>query len=148
MRNFLILPLILFGLIFATNAYSHCQIPCGIYDDEATFSKMLLDVETIKKSINGINAGDTNQNNLVRWVMNKEDHANNIKETAAEYFLAQRIKEGAPKYQEKLASLHKIIVLSMKTKQQSDLAVANSLEAEIKNFKNLYFAKEESKKEV
>lgn len=148
MRNFLILPIILFGLIFVTNAHSHCQIPCGIYDDEATFSKMLLDVETIRKSINGINDTATNNNQLVRWVMNKEDHANNIKETAAEYFLAQRIKEDTPKYQEKLVSLHKIIVLSMKAKQQSDLTVADSLEAEIKNFKNLYFAKEETKKEV
>lgn len=148
MRNFLIIPILFFGLILSTNAYSHCQIPCGIYDDEATFSKMFLDVETIKKSINGINSADTDKNNIVRWVMNKEDHANNIKETAAEYFLAQRIKEGTPKYQEKLESLHRIIVLSMKAKQKSDLEIANSLEAEIKNFKNLYFAKEEMKKEV
>lgn len=142
MRKMLLLTSVFFALIFSTNAYSHCQIPCGIYDDEATFSKMLLDVETIKKSINGINAADTDKNNLVRWVMNKEDHANHIKEAAAEYFLAQRIKEDSPKYQEKLVSLHKIIVLAMKSKQQSDLKVVESLEAEINNFKSLYFAKE------
>lgn len=147
MKKLFILPIMLFGLILSTNAYSHCQIPCGIYDDEATFSKMLLDVETIKKSVNAINDKSTDKNQLVRWVMNKEDHANSIKKTAAEYFLAQRIKEDTPMYQEKLVSLHKIIVLSMKSKQESDLKVAESLEAEINNFKKLYFAQEEAKKQ-
>lgn len=146
MKSILILPLLFFGLLFTSAAHSHCQIPCGIYDDEATFSSMLLDVETIKKSVNAINNSKTEKNQLVRWVMNKEDHANKIKDTAAEYFLAQRIQEGTDKYNEKLASLHRIIVLAMKSKQHSDLAVVRELEDEINKFKKLYFSENKDSK--
>ncbi len=64
-------------IAYSPVAYSHCQIPCGIYDDHARVQSMLEDVATARKSVQLI-AGlsgkpDAQSNNqLVRWVMNKE----------------------------------------------------------------------------
>ena len=55
--------------------YAHCQIPCGIYDDEARFTLMLEDVTTIEKAMKQITEiggqDKPNWNQLVRWVGNK-----------------------------------------------------------------------------
>ena len=78
---------------------AHCEIPCGIYGDEARFTAMLEDVQTIEKSMNEINKlsmeDKVNYNQIVRWVNNKEQHADHIREVVAQYFMAQRIKEPA-----------------------------------------------------
>ena len=51
------------GLLFlqVQPAASHCQIPCGIYDDHAEVKAMLQDAETVEKSVRLINelAGKT-----------------------------------------------------------------------------------------
>ena len=65
-------------------ALAHCQIPCGIYDDDARFTLMREHVATIEKSIKQITAlgGEEkkNWNQLVRWVDNKEHHADELSE--------------------------------------------------------------------
>ncbi len=65
---------------FASNSFAHCQIPCGIYDDHARVDSMRENVDTVRKSVSLINelSGKTDpqsQNQLVRWVVNKEQHA-------------------------------------------------------------------------
>lgn len=142
----LTLAFMVVALIGATQtATAHCQIPCGIYGDDARFTEMLEHVTTIRKSINQINTlnaeKDKNINQIVRWVNNKEAHADKISEIVHTYFLAQRIKSSQDKYTEKLAALHEIIVLSMKAKQGSDPATADKLESAIGAFKTLYTAK-------
>ena len=137
---------VLFGLIlifaFAHEVEAHCQIPCGIYGDAARFAAMMEDVETLKKSVAMIDAetraDNPDYNQLVRWVINKETHANRIKEVALDYFLAQRIKDGQENYGGKLAALHRIIVLSMKAKQTTEAKVVDDLEAAISAFEELY----------
>ena len=123
--------------------WGHCQIPCGIYDDPAQFKILLEHVETLKKSIAEINrlAAEPapNYNQLVRWVNNKDQHADAIKTLITEYFLAQRIKIDEAQYQEKLQLLHSIIVYAMKTKQSVDAATTEKLETAIKTFEKLYF---------
>ena len=71
------------SLLLLQPAYSHCQIPCGIYDDYARVKAMLEDSATAEKSAKLIAelAGKSDaqsQNQLVRWVMNKEQHAQKI----------------------------------------------------------------------
>ena len=87
-------------VLFAGIARAHCQVPCGIYDDEARFTLMLEDVATIEKAMIQIQAlGEaeaTNWNQLVRWVETKELHADQLSETIHAYFLAQRIKAADP----------------------------------------------------
>jgi nickel superoxide dismutase len=148
----------LFLLVFATIAaavgsvYSHCEIPCGIYDDAARVAAMREDVTTIEKSMKGIidlsAAGEKNYNQIVRWVMNKEDHADKLQEVATQYFMFQRIKpvdETDPAawtvYQQQLTLMHKITVHAMKAKQTTDLVEIETLRNLIDAFDKLYFGK-------
>ena len=57
-------------------AKAHCEIPCGIYGDSV---RIALLYETIEKPMNQINelskSENPDYNQLVRWVMNKEEYA-------------------------------------------------------------------------
>ena len=82
----------------------------------------------------------------MRWVVNKEHHADQIRDIVAQYFLAQRITEpaegtAAKAYTEKLIALHKIIRTAMKCKQTTDPKNAQALRDHINAFQALYNAK-------
>jgi nickel superoxide dismutase len=132
-------------LLLAGVAAAHCEIPCGIYDDEARVAMLLEHVATIEKSMNQIitieKEKEHNANQLVRWVMNKEKHADELQEIVSQYFMTQRIKLDTKEYDKKLALLHQMLVYAMKCKQTTDLAHTAKLTAVIKEFKELYFAK-------
>ena len=131
---------------------AHCEIPCGIYGDEGRFAALLEDVDTIEKSMNEIDKlsgeSEKNDNQIVRWVINKEHHADHIRDVVAQYFLAQRITEPAADdaaamkaYTDKLVALHKIIRTAMKCKQTTDPANAQTLRDLVLAFQALYNAK-------
>ena len=94
------IKLSLFALIvFAISsfkAYSHCEIPCGIFDDSVRVALIYEHITTIEKSmvkIKELEAADkVDYNQLVRWVMNKEEHALEIQHIVSQYFLHQRVK--------------------------------------------------------
>jgi len=126
-------------------ARAHCEIPCGIYGDEMRVRMIAEHIGTIEKSmrqIEGLAAEDhPNFNQLVRWVDNKEKHADEIQEIVSQYFLTQRIKPADPedekaraKYVEKLTLLHKIMIQAMKAKQSTDLEVVTKLRALLDSF--------------
>jgi nickel superoxide dismutase len=131
-------------LLLAASAAAHCEIPCGIYDDEARIGMLLEHVATIEKSMNQITTieknKDHNANQLVRWVMNKEKHATELQEIVTQYFMTQRIKFDTKAYDKKLALLHQMLVYAMKCKQSTDLAHTAKLNGLIQEFKQLYFA--------
>ncbi|WP_334223713.1 superoxide dismutase, Ni [Thiosocius teredinicola] len=121
-----------FNLMVIEPAQAHCQIPCGIYDDHARVQSMLEDAATVEKSVTLITelAGKTDvqsQNQLVRWVMNKETHAQKIIATISDYFLTQRVKADMDDYGERLAKHHAVIVAAMKAKQNADDASVKAL---------------------
>jgi nickel superoxide dismutase len=133
-KTLLILAATVFGyiLLSANTAQAHCQIPCGIYDDHARVQSMLEDSATIEKSIALIAelAGKTDaqsQNQLVRWVINKEKHAQNIISSISAYFLTQRINPDQQDYAERLAKHHAVILAAMKAKQNADMQSAKNL---------------------
>ena len=132
-------------LFLSANVAAHCEIPCGIYDDEARINELLEHVSTIEKSMNHIMAiskeKDHDANQLVRWVMNKEDHANQLQHIVTQYFMTQRIKLDAKGYERKLGLLHQMLVYAMKCKQTTDLGNTAKLTAAINEFKALYFTK-------
>lgn len=143
--------LALLGL--AGSALAHCQIPCGIYDDELRVKLIEEHITTIEKSIQEITtlsgATPVNFNQLVRWVTNKEDHANQLQELVTEYFMAQRIKapaaaEGAEHaaYLTRLTLLHDMLVTAMKAKQTTDLANVEKLRQLVGKFRLAYFGEE------
>jgi len=127
--------------VLASQAYSHCEIPCGIYDDEMRMMMIEEHAATIEKSMNEIveleKGGDANQ--LVRWVTNKEHHANELQHIVTQYFMTQRIKFDAEDYDKKLAALHKMLVYAMKCKQTTDSANVAMLREAAEEFHQLYF---------
>lgn len=134
----------------AVPAAAHCQVPCGIFGDELRVQMMEEDVATIEKAMRQVVAlgkeTPVNYNQVVRWVMTKDDHAQKIQDTVAAYFLAQRIKapaevEGEPweRYTRQLVLLHTMTVEAMKCKQTTDLAHVERLRVLLREFRDAYF---------
>jgi len=123
---------------------AHCEIPCGIYDDGARIDMIAEHATTIEKSMKEISilqqAKPVNYfNQLVRWVVNKEEHANAVQHIVTQYFMTQRIKFDSKGYGEKLALLHQMLVYAMKCKQTTDLTHVEKLRSALAEFRNLYF---------
>ncbi len=133
--------------VIGLQSYAHCEIPCGIYDDELRITLLYEHFTTIEKSIKSMNElkGSDDINQQVRWIMNKEEHAKKVQEIVSQYFLHQRIKVVGPdheefnKYQSELTLLHHILVYAMKTKQTNDLAFVEKLRSTLKKFEDSYF---------
>lgn len=128
---------------FSATAAAHCQIPCGIYDDHARVQSMLEDAATTQKASKMIEelAGKKDpqsQNQLVRWVVNKEKHAQNVIDTISDYFLTQRVKAEQKDYSERLAKHHAVIVAAMKVKQNGDITYSIELAKSIKSIAAYY----------
>ena len=141
---------LLTALALNVTAFAHCQVPCGIYDDEMRFKMMHEHITTMEKAMNEIIelSAETpvNYNQIVRWVNNKEKHAEEFSKIVSYYFLAQRIKApkddaGRPAYLHKLELLHKLTVEAMKCKQTTDLSHINALHETLEEFHTAYFAK-------
>jgi nickel superoxide dismutase len=130
-------------VIFISDLGAHCQIPCGIYDDQLRTKLIAEHATTVEKSMNQIielgKANPLNYNQLVRWVSNKESHATQIQDIVSEYFMAQRLKPDQKQYAEKLTILHKMLLAAMKCKQTTDVSHVNDLRTLLKDFEVLYF---------
>jgi len=140
-------------MIFTADMQAHCEIPCGIYDDSLRVKLMKEHVLTIEKSMNEAlklqekNPSDINQ--LTRWIINKEEHADKIQDIATQYFLFQRIKppktgndHETDKYYKELSFIHEICLYAMKTKQTLDLKNIQLLNEKITAFEKSYFLHE------
>ncbi|CAB1078933.1 hypothetical protein D1AOALGA4SA_6652 [Olavius algarvensis Delta 1 endosymbiont] len=143
-KLFLTILAVLLPLSIAVSTVSaHCEIPCGIYDDQLRTQLIAEHAGTIEKSMQQImalgQADPVNYNQLARWVSNKEAHASEIQHIVSQYFMTQRIKPDQPKYPAKLTVLHKMLITAMKCKQTTDLAHVNDLRKYLKEFEILYF---------
>ncbi len=136
--------------LFKPVVFSHCEIPCGVYDDEMRFTMVEEHITTIEKAMKEIanlsGQQPSNFNQIVRWVTNKEKHAEDIQHIISQYFLTQRVKlvekenDKANKIRMGYLSLcHEILVYTMKTKQTTDLSNVEKLKTAVKAFKNSYF---------
>lgn len=147
---------IIIGILSLSSLQSraHCEIPCGIYGDSVRITLIYEHIATIEKSMNMINElskqDSPNYNQLVRWVVNKEEHAKKIQEIVSQYFLHQRIKitsadnkEAYRKYLKQLELLHNISVFAMKSKQSTDLTNIETLREKVHAFEHVYFEKHE-----
>jgi hypothetical protein len=142
----------LLSVLSPATARAHCQVPCGIYDDEARIAAYQEDVRTIEKAMRNIEeisaksdptAEDLNQ--LGRWISTKEAHAQSIQDLTLNYWLAQRIKaptgddvHALDDYHRKLALLHQIVVAAMKCKQTVDLAHPQTVRSLVDEFWRVY----------
>ncbi|MHC4574652.1 MAG: superoxide dismutase [Ni] [Planctomycetota bacterium] len=150
-KKFVLAAIVLGVPILAPAVYSHCQIPCGIYGDPARFDMVAENITTIEKSmkliteLSGREKPDMNQ--LVRWVQNKEKHADDTSHIITYYFMAQRIKpvdeadtEGYNRYVKQLALLHRMLFYTMKAKQTTDLSNVETLRSLLSEFRAAYFS--------
>jgi len=147
------LVMVLFMLVTVPDAFSHCEIPCGIYGDEIRFYMLEEHITTIEKSMTTIvelsQQEDKNYNQLVRWIENKETHADYIQEIVSQYFMTQRVKpigeedvEKHKKYIDKITLLHKMLISAMKMKQTTDLEHIKELKILTSDFRRAYFGAE------
>lgn len=135
--------ILLAALLVQSWAWAHCQVPCGIYDDHARVQQMLEDAATVEKATTMMAelAGKSDaqsQNQMVRWVMNKESHAQKVIETISDYFLTQRVKPSQKDYATRLQKHHGVILAAMKAKQNADGKYAAELMAAISGLKGYY----------
>ena len=133
--------------LMVSSAAAHCEMPCGIYTDSLRFSMMREDADTIEKAMKEITNLERKKpvqhHQLVRWIDNKENHAQKIQDTMSAYFLAQRIKlelkdTDGDKYFTLVSLAHKITVLAMKCKQTTDLENVNALHDALHEFQKAY----------
>ena len=149
-KSLLVLSVIVLSAIIPKTSVAHCEVPCGIYNDELRIELIKEHIQTIEKAMNQIieiqSSETINYNQLVRWIDTKEKHAELIQEIADQYFLTQRVKFADPsdedkykKYISQLTYLHQLIVYSMKTKQSTDLEQVDNLNEALENFETSYF---------
>jgi nickel superoxide dismutase len=139
----------------AISVSAHCQVPCGIFEDELRVQLIEEHIGTIEKSMKQIvalsNEDDEDYNQIVRWVVNKDEHADKIQDIATYYFMAQRIKppadlddeDAVKQYMHKLALLHSIQIHAMKTKHGTDLEHIETLRTLTKEFRAAYFGEKQ-----
>ncbi len=136
--------------LFTQNSFAHCEIPCGIYDDSTRVVLIYEHITTIEKSMKEITelskSKTVDYNQMVRWVMNKEEHAKKIQDIVSEYFLHQRIKikdvadeKAYAAYTNQLVLLHQLSVYAMKCKQTTDLSYVQKLRDTLHTFEHAYF---------
>ena len=141
-------------VVSANISYSHCQVPCGIYGDYTRIDLLREHISTIEKAMNQVNElskdPSANMNQLVRWVDNKDTHADEFTEIVTYYFLSQRIKivdsakaDEFKAYQNKVTLLHQMMVFSMKCKQTTDLKNIEKLNSLVDQFVDVYFTAEQ-----
>ena len=154
MKRNMLLSVLLIAVIVPVQIYAHCEIPCGIYNDKMRIDMLKEHVTTIEKSMNQIielqKAETINYNQLVRWINNKDEHADEMQHIVTQYFMTQRIKpvDGSDKaalekYQKELGLLHEMLVYAMKAKQTTDVQNCTKLNELIDSFYNSYFSDEE-----
>lgn len=136
-----------FALLAPASVSAHCQVPCGIYDDNNVLGAMHTDYVTVEKAAKKIaelsKDPAANAHQLTRWIMNKESHAQAIQDKVLNYFLAQRLKTAEAKtnqesYNKKLTTCHKLIVAAMKCKQSTDPKAVEILHNELHTFMDLF----------
>ncbi|MBN2173901.1 MAG: hypothetical protein JW731_07210 [Bacteroidales bacterium] len=131
-------------------SFAHCEVPCGIYNDELRIAMLYEHFTTIEKAMTKIvelsNASDEDYMMITRWTNTKEDHATEIQHVVSQYFITQRIKlpettEGAAyeKYIKQLSLLHQLIFYAMKTKQTTDIQYIEKLRVALGAFEEVYF---------
>ena len=148
-RKLVLLAALAVAVVFASLAYSHCQVPCGIYGDDTRFTLIAEHITTIEKSMvqigENMDQDPPNGNQIVRWVNNKEKHADEISHIVTYYFMAQRIKpaekfdtKAHQKYIKQLTLLHEMLISSMKAKQTTDLSNIEKLSTLLAEFRDAY----------
>jgi nickel superoxide dismutase len=146
-----LVPLTSLAILVAasSSALAHCQMPCGIYNDPLRFALLEEHVTAIEKAMTEIQRlskeSPPNWNQIVRWVNDKDEEADELTHIVTFYFMAQRVKPADPKdkaayakYVYQLTLLHQTMISAMKAKQTTDLENCVKLRELLAKFKASY----------
>ena len=107
---------------------------------EQTYWLSISLFHSLYHATNGTNLLAVNQ--VVRWIMTKEEHCNKIITTVSEYCLCQRVKrenfKSESDYLEALKIHHVVLQAAMKAKQTMDVASCNALDHAIEDLSKMY----------
>jgi len=125
-------------------ASAHCDIPCGIYDPHQSQVAALtvirmIDLMNDLKQAHGPDSPDY-INNMSRYVMIKEEHAEIVKREVRVIFGDYIKKEQIDKFPELPALMHQIMQLGSKSRQTADRAVALDLLKAVNRFAEIFWA--------
>lgn len=139
-------------MAWSAGAASHCEIPCGIYDDAMRIKLIREHIDTIEKSMKMVKKltgqEEKNYNQIVRWINNKEAHAEELQHIVYQYFMTQRINPAGEEdeeyghYIEKLALLHQLLIGAMKSKQALEPDYIANMRKLVDKFEKSYFKDE------
>lgn len=104
-------------------AYAHCDIPCGVYDP----TPLQIAAHTIVRMIQLHEEHKDNMHDVARIVHVKEEHGEKIEEELGtlenDYFKDEHYE----KYPELQKLISDAVLLSIKTRQKPDMAIAKEL---------------------
>lgn len=132
----------------ATDAYAHCDIPCGIYDPHTaqlaslTVLRMAQLIEGIEKPGAGAAIAEVTayENSLSRYIGAKEEHAENTKRELAvlwgDYFKPEHLD----KYPDVHVTFWNAIKLASKNKVEANRESAEALVSAVQEVSELFWA--------
>jgi nickel superoxide dismutase len=140
------------GVFIGADALGHCEIPCGIYGDRIRIDMIAEDIRTVENSMQQIKTlretPEQNTNQLVRWVVNKEEHAHRVQKTVYQYFMNQRVKpaektdaKAYERYVTQSTLLSRMLLTSMECKQTTDETHVKELRSLLSSRKSLLHGK-------
>ena len=125
-------------------ARAHCDIPCGIYDPHmaqigALTVIRMIDLMNEMKQAHGADTPDY-LNNMPRYVLVKEEHAEIVKREVRVIFGDYIKQEQLDKFPELPALAHRIFMLGSKARQTADRQVAMDLLNSVNRFAEIFWA--------
>ena len=133
--------------IASTTTHNHCQVPCGIFDDPAMIAEVKEAATTIRKAIGQSQTlykkkDILSMNQLVRWIMTKEEHCDKIIRIMSDYCLCQRVKSASFKsqadYLQALEFHHTVMQAAMKAKQSMSVDACDALDHAVADLFKMY----------
>lgn len=109
--------------------YGHCQLPCGIYDNDLIFNYVNQYIETMQKACDEIETLKTesaqDRAQFVRWVVLKDDESNKVADLVTSYFLQQVIKPEKEDTNKKVMAVYGLLQQLAKIKQTANVDPVN-----------------------
>jgi nickel superoxide dismutase len=123
---------------------AHCDIPCGIYDPHQAQIAALTVIRMIDLAaeMKGSHAPDAPEylNNMPRYIMIKEEHAELVKREVRVIFGDYIKQEQLEKFPELPGLMHKILQLGSKSRQTMDRQAACDLLEAVNRFAEIFWA--------
>jgi Nickel-containing superoxide dismutase len=100
--------------------------------------KAMVESQALAEEPRGIQA----MNQVIRWIVTKEEHCDNIIHLMGDYCLCQRVKQASfPSEADYLLALklhHNVMVAAMKAKQTMDLSACDALDHALEDVAKMY----------